>query len=188
MTPTDTTHIHSLAHHTRLTPYGLGVAVSHPDVVSLRVVGGLGGVSKALTTTRRRPAVRPIPMVKWPTLAAWHTATQCYSGPLLIRYWCRNQTSNMRAAHTSVQMGCWLACPATVVWGTLAHAYELQGAHRMAPQHLGQWLWHALSGTQCRNRTCCQGRVGRECLTKQYNFKGLQSIGVITSCNKMLRI
>ena len=149
MTPTDTAHIHSLAHHTRLTPYGLGVAVSHPDVVSLSVVGGLGGVSKALTTTRRRPAVRPIPMVKWPTLAAWHTATQCYSGPLLIRYWCRNQTSNMRAAHTSVQMGCWLACPATVVWGTLAHAYELQGAHRMAPQHLGQRGCGSGCGTRC---------------------------------------
>ena len=57
MTPTDTAHIHSLAHHTRLTPYGLGVAVSHPDVVSLSVVGGLGGVSRALTTIRRCPAV-----------------------------------------------------------------------------------------------------------------------------------
>ena len=61
MTPTDTAHIHSLAHHTRLTLYGLGVAVSHPDVVSLSVVGGLGGVSRALTTTRWRPAVRPTP-------------------------------------------------------------------------------------------------------------------------------
>ena len=71
---------------------------------------------------------------------------------------------------------------------TLALAYELQVAHRMALQHLGQWPRHALSGTLCRNRTCCQGRGGRECLTKQYNFKGLQSIGVITSCNKLLRI
>ena len=90
MTPTDTAHIHSLAHHTRLTPYGLGVAVSHPDVVSLSVEGGLGGMSRALTTTRWRPAVRPTPMVKWPTLAVWHTATQRYTGPLLTMYWCRN--------------------------------------------------------------------------------------------------
>ena len=46
----DNVHMHSLAHHTRLTPYGLGVVVSHPDVVSLSVVGGLRRVSGALTT------------------------------------------------------------------------------------------------------------------------------------------
>ena len=145
MTPTDTAHIHSLAHHTRLTLYGLGVAVSHPDVVSLSVVGGLGGMSRALTTTRWRLAVRPTPMVKWPTLAARHTATQRYSGPLLTLYWCRNQTSNTRVAYISVQMGCWLACPNTFAWGTLAHAYNLQVAHRMAIQHLGQWPRQRLS-------------------------------------------
>jgi len=82
-------------------------------------------------------------MVKWPTLAAWHTATQRYSGPLLIMYWCRNQISNTRVAYTSVQMGCWLACPTTVLWGTLAHAYELQVAHRMALKQQGQWPRHA---------------------------------------------
>ena len=36
--------------YTRLTPHGLGVAVSHTDVVSLSVVVGLGGLSRALTT------------------------------------------------------------------------------------------------------------------------------------------
>ena len=41
---------------------GVGVVVSHPDVVSLRVVGGLGGMSKSLTTIRLRPAERPTPM------------------------------------------------------------------------------------------------------------------------------
>ena len=141
MTPTDTAHIHSLAHHTRLTPHGLGVAVSHTDVVSLSVVGGLGGVSRALTAIRRRPAVRPTPMGKWPTLAAWHTATQRYSGPLLAMSYCRNQTSNTRVAYTSVQTGCWLACSTTVLWCTLAN--ELRTAHRKALQQLGQWPRHA---------------------------------------------
>ena len=68
MTPTNTAHIHSLAHHTRLTPHGLGVAVSHTDVVSLSVVDGLGGVSGRL-----RPLAgvcKANTMGKWPTLAA----------------------------------------------------------------------------------------------------------------------
>ena len=80
-------------------------------------------------------------MGKWPTLAAWHTATQRYSGPLLAMSYCRNQTSNTRVAYTSVQTGYWLACPTTVLWCTLAN--ELQTAHRKALQQLGQWPRHA---------------------------------------------
>ena len=164
MIPIDNVHMHSLAHHTRLTPYGLGVVVSHPDVVSLSVVGGLRGVSGALTTIRRRPVVRPTPMGKWPTLAAWYTASQRHNGPLL--------GAGIRAAmRASVQMWFWLACPITVPWCTSAHG--LQKAHRKALQQCYGSGHGTITRNAMSNRTCCRGRGGRECLAKQYIFKGL---------------
>ena len=144
MTPTDTAHIHSLAHHTRLTPYGLGVAVSHPDVVSLSVVGGLGGMSRALTTTR------------WPSCCKANTNGQVANARRLAY---RNTTlhrttpdyvlvpesdqQHARSVHFSADGMLARMSEHRPRGYTLALAYELQVAHRMALQHLGQWPRHA---------------------------------------------